>query len=114
MGVQAEPVLNLLEAIGPSRKTVDFWSLDVEGGEASILETTDFNKITVGVLLVEMNKNEDNNERVKAVASKEGWLDIGTTKELSSGLDLDHVFVNPKYFESHDLKVPQRGEITGL
>ena len=51
--VQAEP---LVAAISPTRTTVDFWSLDIEGAECDVLQTTDFEKITVGIFLIEMNK----------------------------------------------------------
>jgi len=67
--VQAEPLERLLRAVDPSRSTVDFWSLDIEGSEGMVLESTDFTKIEVGVLMVETNKNAVNNERcAKALA----------------------------------------------
>ncbi len=33
--------------------TIDLWTLDVEGGELSVLETVDFERLRVGVLVVE-------------------------------------------------------------
>ena len=54
--VQAEPLAKILAAISPTRTTVDFWSLDIEGAECDVLQTNDFEKITVGILLIEMNK----------------------------------------------------------
>ena len=36
--VQAEPLAKILAAISPTRTTVDFWSLDIEGGECDALQ----------------------------------------------------------------------------
>eukprot|EP00747_Dinoflagellata_sp_TGD_P037573 gnl/TRDRNA2_/TRDRNA2_139151_c0_seq2.p1 gnl/TRDRNA2_/TRDRNA2_139151_c0~~gnl/TRDRNA2_/TRDRNA2_139151_c0_seq2.p1 ORF type:complete len:331 (+),score=65.89 gnl/TRDRNA2_/TRDRNA2_139151_c0_seq2:67-1059(+) len=102
--VQAEPLTTLLQAIDPARKTVDFWSLDIEGSEGSVLSATDFSKIEVGLVLVEMNKSEENNRIISAVMVKNGFVDIGGTK-YDGGI-LDHVFVNPKYFKARNLQVP--------
>lgn len=33
--------------------TIDLWTLDVEGGELSVLQTVDFERLRVGVLVVE-------------------------------------------------------------
>ena len=59
--VQAEPLEKLIRAIDSDRRTVDFWSLDIEGGECKVLESTDFQKLQVGILMVEMNKTPENN-----------------------------------------------------
>ena len=40
--VQAEPLAKILAAISPTRTTVDFWCLDIEGAECDVLQTTDF------------------------------------------------------------------------
>lgn len=102
--VNAQPLHALMDQMG--QKTVDFWSLDIEGSEAEVLGATDFKKVEVGVLLVEMNKSEKNNEAITAVMTKEGFVDIGTTKY--DGGVLDHIFVNPKYFASRNMEVPTR------
>merc|ERR1711874_821683 len=49
--VAAQPLTMLLDVL--NRSIVDFWSLDVEGAEGAILKATDFNRIEVGVLLME-------------------------------------------------------------
>ena len=54
--VQTQPLAKILAAISPTRTTVEFWSLDIEGAECDVLQTTDFEKITVGIFLIEMNK----------------------------------------------------------
>ena len=54
--VQAGPLAKILAAIRPALTTVDFWCLDIESAECDVLQTTDFEKITVGILLIEMNK----------------------------------------------------------
>jgi FkbM family methyltransferase len=109
--VQAQPLQALLEAIG--QKTVDFWSLDIEGSEGKVLENTDFSKVEVGVLLIEMNKEAENNKAIRAVMKKEGFQEIGHTMyredvTKKKGV-LDHIFVNPKYFMKRKIPVPTAG-----
>merc|ERR1712080_431870 len=50
--VQCYPLYSALLAIGVS--TVDFFSLDIEGAELSVLKTLPFHKINIKVLLVEV------------------------------------------------------------
>ena len=98
--VQAEPLAKLLAAIDPARTTVDFWSLDIEGNECDVLRTTDFQKITVGVFLIEMNKSEENNACIESVMKSNGFQDLGR-------LVIDNVFVNRAYFQERGLVIPK-------
>eukprot|EP00746_Dinoflagellata_sp_MGD_P075640 gnl/MRDRNA2_/MRDRNA2_30421_c0_seq1.p1 gnl/MRDRNA2_/MRDRNA2_30421_c0~~gnl/MRDRNA2_/MRDRNA2_30421_c0_seq1.p1 ORF type:complete len:583 (+),score=98.62 gnl/MRDRNA2_/MRDRNA2_30421_c0_seq1:128-1876(+) len=126
----AAPLGALLNQIG--QKTVDFWSLDVDGSEEEVLKATDFSKIEFGVLLIQMNSKTDAFDssildteavvqRVSAIMKSKGFVDIGSTfyqptaagiweidhgEEQHSWEVLDHVFVNPKYFEARGLEVP--------
>ncbi len=43
---------------------VDYLSIDVEGSEMSILQSIDFNRITIDVIDVENNNNDDRFERI--------------------------------------------------
>ena len=88
--VQAEPLAKLLAAIDPPR-TTDSWSLDIEGSECDVLRATDFQKITVAVFLIEMNKSEKNNACIESVMKSNGFQDLG---RLAS----DNMFVNRIYF----------------
>jgi len=109
METQAEPLLALLHGIQPNVSTVDFWSLDIEGSEGPVLESTDFSQVEVGVLIIEMNKGEENNKRIRKVMDANNFRDIAGTIYNERGFPevLDHVFVNPKYFEKRGLKVPE-------
>lgn len=102
MSVLGEPLQALLQDIG--QKTVDFWSLDVEGSEATVLKATDFSKVEVGVLLVEMNKDSANNAGIQEVMDKEGFVNIGHTNDDHG--PLDRIFINPKYYKARGLAVP--------
>eukprot|EP00746_Dinoflagellata_sp_MGD_P154660 gnl/MRDRNA2_/MRDRNA2_84970_c0_seq1.p1 gnl/MRDRNA2_/MRDRNA2_84970_c0~~gnl/MRDRNA2_/MRDRNA2_84970_c0_seq1.p1 ORF type:complete len:328 (+),score=46.25 gnl/MRDRNA2_/MRDRNA2_84970_c0_seq1:81-1064(+) len=117
--VVCEPLAALLKKI--MRKTIDFWSLDVEGSEASVLETIDFREIEIGLLLIEMNKDENNNRGIRAVMDEHGFKDIGVTLHHTNFTNLvdvppniplkdfrvlDHVFVNPEYFRIRGLTEP--------
>lgn len=105
--VQSQSLQALMEAIG--RTTVDFWSLDIEGSESAVLHSTDFSKVEVGVLLIEMNKNGANNDGIREVMQREGFQDIGHSNYNDGPGQagwLDHIFVNPKYFLKRGLAVP--------
>ena len=109
--VQAEPLEKLIRAIDSDRRTVDFWSLDIEGGECKVLESTDFQKLQVGILMVEMNKTPENSRCILAVMERNGFQDIGKTLDLGSGV-LDHVFINHQYVQERGLSIPEH--IDGL
>lgn len=111
--VKAESLLSLLQVLDNESvaHTVDFWSLDIEGSEGSVLESTDFQAIEFGVLMIEMNKGRKNNERIRAVMKANHFLEIGGTK-YGEVEPLDIVFVSPKYFEARGMAVPH--EVEGL
>lgn len=43
----------------PNIKHIDFFSLDIEGGEMSVLRSIDFNKYTFSLLTIETNNNRE-------------------------------------------------------
>lgn len=108
--IATEPLHTLLEKVtGKPKNAVDFWSLDyIEGSETDVLKNTDFAKVEVGVLLIEMNKSAENNAGITAVMKQNGFRDIGTSKYTNPGHidDLDHVFVNDNYFKSRGITLP--------
>jgi len=62
-------------------------------------------------LLIEMNKNPANNDGIKEVMDKEGFVDIGHTNTPGVTSDgktgwLDQIFVNPKFFAARGIAVP--------
>ena len=76
---------------------MDFWSLDIEGAECHVLRTIDFEKITVGILLIEMNKVGGG---VAKVMRERGFAPVGHVA-------IDDLFVNPKYMENKGLVIPE-------
>ena len=104
--VQAEPLEKLIRAIDSDRRTVDFWSLDIEGYECKVLESTDFQKLQVGILLVEMNKTPENNACIRSVMERNGFQDIGKTQNSKSRV-IDHVFINQQYVQKRGLSLPK-------
>jgi len=98
VSVVVAPVDALLNCIG--RRSVDFWSLDVEGVEQYILANTPFDDIEVGVMLIEMNKSEENSKGIVDVMTKYGFKEVGKT-------DFDRIYVNPTYFLNRGLSVPE-------
>ncbi|WIA16431.1 hypothetical protein OEZ85_013119 [Tetradesmus obliquus] len=53
VSVTCWPLHEMMAALGKTR--VDYWSLDTEGSEAAILNATDFDKVDVSVMTVEVN-----------------------------------------------------------
>lgn len=101
--VLAAPLLEVLKAVQPENPfVIDFWSLDIEGSEGKVLQGTDFSQIEVGILLIEMNKSEENNALVKQVMQENGFIDLGSPDHV------DNIFVNPKYFAKRNLPVPEK------
>ena len=60
-----------------------------------MLQTTDFEKITVGILLIEMNKVGG---CVSTVMRERGFV---------PHVAIDDLFVNPKYMENKGLVIPE-------
>lgn len=101
--VQAQPLQALLGVLGQS--TVDLWSLDIEGSEAAVLQATDFDKIEVGVLLVETNHMPSEELiTIQEFLKGKGFKELGKT--YHQGEPLDHVFVNKRYYRARGLQVP--------
>jgi len=51
--VKCSSLESMLQRVNVTDNIIDFWSLDVEGHEMTVLKTIDFDKIHVGVLLIE-------------------------------------------------------------
>lgn len=98
--VQAEPLEKLIHAIDSDRRTVDFWSLDIEGSECKVLESTDFQKLQVGILMIEMNKTPEKDRCIRSVMESNGFQDLGM-------MLIDRVFINPQYVQERGLSLPK-------
>jgi len=96
--VSVEPLEDLLGCLG--KQTIDFWSLDVEGVESNILEKFPFKEIEVGMVVVEMNKSEENNNAIEKRLLSEGFKECGRT-------NLDRLYANPSYFKHRGLSTPE-------
>jgi FkbM family methyltransferase len=56
--VQCAPLNVILDQVlGPKNHYFDFWSLDVEGAELSVLQGVDFDKVGFGMIVVESHHN---------------------------------------------------------
>ena len=86
--VRAESLQTLLQCITSLVRAVDSWSLDVEGSEGTVLEHTDFSQVEIKALMVETNKEEENNARIRAVLKRHGYQELGWTRGCS-GEQLD-------------------------
>ena len=97
VNVPCYPLQMLLTSAGNSELVVDYFSLDTEGSEDSILKSIDFNKITFGVIIIEHNNEEGRTDSFRSILLPNGYVEH---KSFQSGLQMqDIVFVNLKYFE---------------
>jgi hypothetical protein len=95
------PLQKLLEAGNQTSLVVDYWSLDTEGSEPSILQATDFSKIT-GVLSVEHNHEP---ERKITILESLQSSDLVLYGEVVQ----DFIFVNPTYFHERGIQLEYEG-----
>jgi hypothetical protein len=72
------PMGGVFQMFGVSH--VDFWSLDLEGGELQALQSWDFSKVTVDVIAIEWSDGTKEGERsILALLSSKGFALITTT-----------------------------------
>jgi len=70
--VKCMPLKNMLAlSKDKNRNSIDLWSLDVEGHEITVLESTNFNDVKVSALLVE--NSHINQCKLDAVLWKRGF-----------------------------------------
>jgi hypothetical protein len=88
--VQSAPVTEIL--IAADFRNLDFWVLDVEGAELSVLLGMDFKKINVGMILVEVSGDKSTASQVHQLLVKNGFfLD---TKHFHSMNNLNSLYIN--------------------
>eukprot|EP00747_Dinoflagellata_sp_TGD_P079016 gnl/TRDRNA2_/TRDRNA2_160334_c0_seq2.p1 gnl/TRDRNA2_/TRDRNA2_160334_c0~~gnl/TRDRNA2_/TRDRNA2_160334_c0_seq2.p1 ORF type:complete len:321 (-),score=43.73 gnl/TRDRNA2_/TRDRNA2_160334_c0_seq2:234-1070(-) len=76
-----------------NRTTIDYWSLDVEGAELSILQGIDFKTLEIGVITVERNGKQ---QPIQALLAKNGF-------QLANSGAVDDYYVNTAYFQKRGL-----------
>lgn len=73
--IQCDTLDNLLLQHAPQTTFFDFYSLDVEGAELSVLNSIDFNRVGFGVVLVEADgHNEFKNLAMRQLLESNGYL----------------------------------------
>ena len=89
VSVICQPLNTLLSQM--NIRQVDFWSLDTEGSELSILKTVDFEAVQFGLLFIESNTQEHRNS-VRAFMTSKGFVENQALKGAQ-----DTAWQNPKY-----------------
>jgi FkbM family methyltransferase len=70
---------------------IDFFSLDVEGGELQVLESINWKKVSIYVVAVELDgHNEEKDDLVRELLSKQGF-------KYQHHISINEFWVNPKY-----------------
>jgi FkbM family methyltransferase len=89
MEISCAPLNTLLTRFG--LRHIDFWSLDVEGGELEVLETMDFSQVSVGVIVVEQDgHNPGKDRKITDLLLKNGFL-------IKDTVDTNTYFVHNTY-----------------
>ena len=80
-----------------SIKYIDFFSLDVEGGELDVLKTIDWKNITIYLICIEL----DGNNEEKDNKCREILIDNGFTFKIK--MCINEFWINPNYFRKNIL-----------
>ena len=73
--------------------TVDFWSIDIEGAEAMVLDATDFGRIEVGLIEIET----DQTARVEQILGRAHGCNFSKVG-MWDGQEGDAFYINRSYF----------------
>lgn len=93
--VPCGPLSKLLTRIGV--RHIDFFSLDVEGAELAVLDTIDFTRLTIDVMMVERDAwNEDRNLAVQKILIEKAGMKLHSSDKLTPRSDL---FYRPGFKE---------------
>ena len=90
---QCLPVYSILLAL--NRKTVDYFSLDVEGAELKVLKTIPFDKVDIKVLTVEFSHTSEGKRSLEEFMLSKGYISVMEVRH-PGGLANDFVFVKAK------------------
>jgi len=93
--VKCYPLHMIASALG--RRTIDYWSLDVEGAEVGVLNSTKFDMIEVGVMTIEVQYNR---RVIRAIMTKNGFERVRTDGR-------DDFFASRTYFQRRGLPFPR-------
>jgi FkbM family methyltransferase len=100
VSVPCIPLQYLIDATG--LWDIDFFSLDVEGGEKVVLETVDLEQTNIRVLIVELDgRNPEKDEWVRAHLTLAGFGTLG-----GGLLKNSEVFLNPRFEERKAARQP--------
>jgi FkbM family methyltransferase len=78
-------------------KSVDFISIDIEGGEFDVLKTLDFNKFDCKILIVEINYENQKNQILELLRNNNFFI----YKRAGS----DYIFLNIRHFKIKYYKI---------
>lgn len=83
--------------------SIDLVSIDVEGYEVSLLKTINFTQVSIGVIVIEVNHNNDIElQEVKKILTESGFISRG----LQGRHYANEIWVNPRYKRLGEQWVP--------
>jgi FkbM family methyltransferase len=87
--VKSKPIKKIIDEINEKINKVDFFSIDVEGGELEVLNTYDW-EIPTYVILIEMSHDIDRNEKCRELLKSKNFT-------FNNILGCNEVWINKNY-----------------
>jgi FkbM family methyltransferase len=88
-------------------KYIDFFSLDVEGGELNVLKTIDWENIEIYLICIELDDHsEDKNKKCREILQNNGFI-------FQLKMCINEFWINPSYSRKHLIYKENRNTFTG-
>ena len=88
--VQCFPLYSILLAVG--RTKIDFFSLDVEGAEQTVLESIPMDKVDIGLFMIEYQHSDKAEKARRLEKMRDFFTKLGGYKYVGTHVDMDAVF----------------------
>lgn len=93
--IETEQFSNLFEK--HNIKYIDFFSLDVEGGELDVLQTIDFNKVNIYIFCIELDgHNKEKDEKCREILKNNNFV-------FKDKLFINEFWINNNYYRKDKL-----------
>jgi hypothetical protein len=113
--IQCLPLADILKEYVGDNFYFDFFSLDVEGAELSVLESLDFSKVAFGIVFVECDGGDSGKEqKVRMILESNGYIDLGEKDRSCWFMNKDFSSTSYKHFMDSQELQGSKAEETAL
>ena len=86
---------------------INFFSLDVEGAELTVLQTIDFTKVTIDAFVIEMDAHDERrNTQIRILLKRKGYIEC-----VSVDTKVNYIFVNKYLLELNCVSCGKAGRV---